>query len=143
MTRKRKGNGQAEPFVMHYLDTLESTAWRSLTLGARLVLDRLEIEHMRRHGAHNGKLIVTYDQFLAHMGWNRRASVAAAIQQLERLGFLEVVERGKWNDGKDRRASRYRLNYLPTRDKPPTDEWLSSVPQGELRNNSPKGTTDF
>jgi len=125
MTRNR--NGQTDPWVMHRMAMLESAAWRSLTLAARLVLDRLEIEHMRHYGKRNGNLIVTYDQFLAHTGRKRRHLVAAAIKQLEQLGFLEIVERGKWNAGKDRRASRYRLTYLPTADKPATDEWRSSV----------------
>ena len=142
MSRTRKGNGHTEPWVMHRVAMLESAAWRSLTLASRLVLDRLEIENARHHGKRNGKLIVTYDQFLAHMRWKRRHSVVAAIEQLERLGFLEVVERGKWNDGRDRRASRYRLTYLPTADKPPTDEWRLSVTQTSLRDGDPNVTTD-
>src|SRR5262245_34621990 len=143
MTQKPNGDRRTKPFVMHPLEMLESMAWRSLTPAARLVLDRLEIEHMRHHGKRNGNLIVTYDEFLEYMGRKRRHSVAAAIEQLERLGFLEVVERGKWNDGKDRRASRYRLTYLPANNKPPTDEWRSPVTKTSLRDGDENVTTDF
>src|SRR5262245_15534281 len=128
---------------MHRVAMLERPAWRALTLVARLVLDRLEIENARYHGKRNGNLIVTYDQFLVHTGRRRRHSIAAAIEQLDRLGFLEVVERGKWNDGKDRRASRYRLTYLPANNKPPTDEWRSPVTKTSLRDGDENVTTDF
>jgi len=129
---------------MHRLAMLESDAWRALTLAARLVLERLEIEHMRHHGKRNGHLIVTYDEFLVHMGRKRRHAVAAAIDQLERSSLLVVEERGKWNDGRDRRASRYRLTYLPTADgKTPTDEWRSSVTKTSLRDGDENVTTVF
>ena len=111
MTRKRKGNGLTGRWVAHSLEMLECPAWRSLTLAARLVLDRLEIEHVRHHGKRNGNLAVSYGQFLDYMGWTKPNSVTAAIQQLANLGFLEVLERGRWNG---RRPSRYRLTYLPT-----------------------------
>jgi hypothetical protein len=124
---------------MHRVAMLECAAWRSLTRAARLVLDRLEIENARHHG----KLIVTYDQFLAHIGRKRRHPVAAAIEQLERLGFLEVVEHGKWNAG--RGLARVTLPaHIPTsRYKPPTDEWRSPVTRTSLRDGDENVTTDF
>jgi hypothetical protein len=90
--------------VMHHVPMLESTARRSLTLGARLVLDRLDIENARHLGNRNGKLIVTYDQFLAHMRWTRRGSVAAAIQLAAHLPPEAPVPRLRrsFDDGPER-----------------------------------------
>src|SRR5262245_4243210 len=104
MIRKPNGDGctLTRVFVKHHLDMLESPAWRALTLASLQVLARLEIEHLRQDSNRNGRLIVTYAQFLDHMGRKSRHVVAAAIEQAQRLGFLEVAERGKWNRGKDR-----------------------------------------
>src|SRR5262249_7833066 len=133
------------PFVMHRVAMLESAAWRALTLASRLLLDRLEIENARNAGTRNGDLVASYDDFLEHMGRKRPHAVAAAIKEVVRLGFVGVVQRGQWNDGRDRRASRYRLTYLPTGEKleiPPTDEWRSSLTKTSVRNTDENVSTE-
>jgi len=113
-------------FIAHRLDMLESESWASLSLVARRILDRLEIEHAHHGGRENGKLPCTFDDFEAF--GIRRKSIAPGIAELVEAGFLEITERGKGGRvGTFRRPSLYRLTYLPTPKAAPTDNWCSST----------------
>jgi hypothetical protein len=118
--RHTKAIGQ---FVMHGLAMIDSPAWQVLSLSARRVLDRIEIEHMRHGGAQNGRLPVTYDDFV-HYGIHRHA-IAPAIRQCEALGFLEVAQRGHAGNAEYRSPNHFRLTYLNFMGGrgPPTNEW--------------------
>jgi len=63
MHRKRR-NAIAESWVSYPLSMVESPALRTLSLSAIRVMRRLEAEHMHHGGAENGRLQVTYDQFV-------------------------------------------------------------------------------
>ncbi len=136
MSRRRKTSIDGQ-FVAHRLAMIESDAWRALTLPARRVLDRLEIEHAHHGGMENGALICTFDDF-ARAGV-RRQSVARAIRDLERLGFIEVTQRGRRAAGEFYLPSRYRLTYLHTKTGGPTDEWRRVSDQiiAALKNRNP------
>jgi hypothetical protein len=136
MSRRRKTSIDGQ-FVAHRLAMIESDAWRALTLPARRVLDRLEIEHAHHGGMENGALICTFDDF-ARAGV-RRQSVARAIRDLEKLGFIEVTQRGRRAAGEFYLPSRYRLTYLHTKTGGPTDEWrrVSGQIVAELQNRNP------
>jgi hypothetical protein len=118
--RHTKAIGQ---FVMHGLAMIDSPAWQVLSLSARRVLDRIEIEHMRHGGAENGRLPVTYDDFV-HYGIHRHA-IAPAIRQCEALGFLEVTQRGQAGNAEFRSPNHFRLTYLNFMGGrgPATNEW--------------------
>lgn len=103
-------------FVMHRRDLLESCAWRVLTIQARRLLDRIELEHLRRGGKHNGSLKVTYDGFRDH-GVGKRGNIVWAIAQAEALGLIEVTHGGRGA------VNEYRLTYLPSPAADATDEW--------------------
>ena len=112
-----------EQFIKHSLAMRESPAWRHLPDHARRVLDRIEVEHLRKGGGANGNLIVTYDKLEA--AGLRRKSIALAIRQCVALGFLVVAEKGGWAPA-HQWSSRYRLTYAaPKKGKPPTptDDW--------------------
>lgn len=121
-----KPNTIVGQFVPRRLDMLESAAWAGLSLAARKVLDRLEIEHMRHGGADNGHLPCTYDDF-ARFGI-RRKSVADALDELVGLGFIEVTHQGRGGNAVYRHPSRYRLTYLHTKKAAATDEWKNRTP---------------
>ena len=112
-------------WVGHKIEVIASPAWRILSLSARRVLDRLEIEHADHGGAENGRLIVTFNQFV-EFGIDRHA-IGSAIRELEALKLVEVTERGSGGTSEHRRPSRYRVAYLNVhhRDKP-TDDCPSS-----------------
>ncbi|MEP5423800.1 MAG: hypothetical protein ABJQ21_25410 [Roseibium sp.] len=115
--KKQKIDG---PFVAITLEMLESPAWQALGITERRVLDRIELEHLSHGGTQNGKLIVTYDNFVRY-GVSRKG-ISKALHVLEELGFLEVTVWGRGANGEARRASKYRLTAA-TGNLEPTNEW--------------------
>jgi hypothetical protein len=107
----KRGNAKAinEAFVPHMLSMLISPAWMALSLTARRVLDRIEIEHMQHGGKENGNLIITYSQFVEY-GIDRHA-IGPAVREVEALGFVEITERGRAGNREYRRPHKYRLTY--------------------------------
>ncbi len=95
---------------------------RVLSPTAIRVMHRLEIEHMHHGGAENGRLIVTHEQFIE---WGiSQNMVAPAIRELVALGFVEVTEKGCGGNERQRRANRFRLTYVNTKNREqPTHEW--------------------
>src|SRR5262245_4693338 len=107
-TRKRlKLAGQ---FIPHMIDMVESPAWRTLSLSARRVLDRIEIEHCHHGAVENGRLPVTFDDFMKY-GIERHA-IAPAIRECEALGFIEITQRGRAGNADFRQPNVFRLTYL-------------------------------
>lgn len=113
------------PFVAHRQEMIASEAWAQVSIVGRRVLDRLEIEHMAHAGTQNGDLPCTFDDFAAF--GIRRQSVAAAIREVVRLGFVRITEQGRGGNAEWRKASRYRLTYIGASGSPPTDEWRRIV----------------
>ena len=110
-------------FAPRLIEMLESPAFRVLTLSARRVLDRVEIELAHHGGADNGRLPVTYDDFQSY-GIDRHA-IGPAIREACALGFLEVTERGRAGNAEFRSPSLYRLTYIGgwRKKDDPTHEW--------------------
>jgi hypothetical protein len=119
---KRKRNQIDGQFSARLIEMLESPAYRALSLSAHRVLDRICIELAHHGGNDNGKLPVTYDQFMEY-GVHRHA-VAPAIRELEVLGFIEVTQRGRPSAGEFRLPNLFRLTCVNCKSTPnPTHEW--------------------
>jgi hypothetical protein len=120
--RRNRIEGQ---FSAKLIEMLESPAWRSLSLSAHRVLDRVEIELAHHGGTGNGTLPVTFDQFVAY-GIHRHA-VAPAIREATALGFLQVTQRGRAGNAEHRAPNQFRLTYKPAKghDGHGTNEWRS------------------
>jgi hypothetical protein len=99
---------------------LRSPAWRALSLSARRVLDRIEIELADHGGTDNGKLPVTYDDFVRY-GIERHA-IRPAIREVIALGFVEITETGRAGNAEWRKPNLFRLNFRNAK-YAPTDEW--------------------
>jgi hypothetical protein len=99
---------------------LRSPAWRALSLSARRVLNRIEIEVGEHGGTDNGKL-PAYDDFVLY-GIHRHA-VGPAIREAVALGFTEITERGRAGNAEWRWPNLFRLTYRPTHNAGPTDDW--------------------
>jgi hypothetical protein len=85
-----------------------SPAWCVLSLSARRLLDRIEIEMMSHGGPRsNGGLPVTYGDFIKY--GVRRNSIASALREVVALGFLEITEQGRGGNAAYRKASKFRL----------------------------------
>jgi hypothetical protein len=109
MSKRQKAKAIDEPFIMLRLSMLVSPAFMVLSLAARRVLARIEIEHMQHGGQENGNLQVTYDQFEDY--GIPRHSIGPAIRELEALGLIEITEHGRAGNREYRRPSKYRLTY--------------------------------
>ncbi|WP_442582512.1 hypothetical protein ACSBOB_11445 [Mesorhizobium sp. ASY16-5R] len=119
--RKGKRTQIAGQWAWQLIEMKESPAFRALSLSARRVLDRLEIEIAHHGGKDNGKLPATFDQF-AEYGVSRRL-IAPAIREAAALGFVVVTDRGRAGNALWRRPSLYRLTYRPTELTEATDDW--------------------
>ena len=132
-TSKRLVNGnrppEGEPWIWVTEEMLLSPAMRSLSKAARQVLDRLKIEHMAHAGTENGNLICTHKDLSAH--GVRYPSIAAAIRELEYMGFIRV-QKGRMYRG-EHEPSRYRLTWLPVKEgqsaNAASNEWKSITDQ--------------
>jgi hypothetical protein len=116
--RRTKIGGQ---FAARTIEMLESAAFRVLSLSARRVLDRLEIELAHHGGQDNGKLPVTFDHFQQY-GMHRQA-IAPGIRECVALGFVEITRVGRAGNAEFRASNLFRLTYKPTRFDGATDEW--------------------
>lgn len=102
---------------------ISSRAYRSLSRASYLVLGRLIEEHLAHGRAENGRLIVTYDDFVA-WGVKNRQTISNALRELEAGGFVSISHAGRASYGAARNPSRYRLTWIGTWDgNPPTNEW--------------------
>jgi hypothetical protein len=131
--RELSASAQAR-YVGHSYAMLNSIAWRHLPHPFRRFLERIEIQHMHRGCCENGKLVVTYDQFVK---WGtRRGSIKLMIETTVALGFLKVTKYGGSNENDGRFPSTYALTYVKNlgRDAAePTNEWMEIKDAGEVR----------
>jgi hypothetical protein len=135
MTDKKIGG----PFAARTYVMLKSPAMRVLSLAAHRILMRIEIELGNHGGKDNGRLIVTYTDFVS-FGMDRHA-IGPALRELEALGFITITEHGCSGNGRDRTPNRFRLTYHKTTDAPATNDWLNitSIEQADQRARAARG----
>ena len=122
MTRPRRRRTTIdEQFIARTVPLLQSPAYRALSLSAHRVLSRIELEHAHHGGADNGKLPVTYNDFVEY-GVDRHA-ISAAIRECVALGFLEITEQGRAGNAEFRTPNKFRLTYIYSGHPKPTHEW--------------------
>lgn len=111
MSRQRKNRSIGSQFIPRTKDFLESPRWRTLTLSARMVIERIELEFLRHAGHENGKLKVTYQDFMDY-GIARNA-VAPALREATEMGFIKCITHGCAGNANYRAPNEYLLTYLP------------------------------
>ena len=116
--RHNQINGQ---FSARTIAMLKSPAFRTLSCAARMMLDRIDIEHAHHGGHDNGDLPVTFDDFVEY-GISRR-SIPPAGRELIALGFVGITQQGHAGRIEMRRPTKFRITWRPTYDAPATDEW--------------------
>jgi hypothetical protein len=128
-------------FSAHLIDMLRSPAWRALSLSARRMLDRLEIEMADHGGTDNGKLPTTYDDF--HRYGIHRHAIGPAIREAVALGFLKVTEPGRAGNAEWRKPNLFRLTYRNTDNDGPTNEWqkIETDEQAQARASSARSAS--
>ena len=123
-TTYRKRNLINEQFSPHTRAMLESPAYRVMTLAAHRIIARIEIELCRHGGNDNGRLPVTYEDFIEY--GIHHGSIAPGIREAEALGFIRVTERGSGGNREYRRPNLYLLTFSfdrSTRDAAPPNDW--------------------
>jgi len=115
---RNKIDGQ---FAPRTVEMLRSYPYRVLSQSAHRVLARIEIEFADHGGTDNGKLPITYADFIDY-GLDRHA-IGPAIDECEALGFIEVTERGRSGNAEFRKPNLFRLTYRYTERAAPTNEW--------------------
>ena len=135
-------------FLPLRLGMLLSPAYQARTRPLALILERLEIEHLRHGGKHNGGLCVSYRQFEEY-GVSPR-TIRPSLSLGEALGLMQVIQIQEVA-GDIRPENMYRLTYVPERDKKaPTDEWryvtadqiAKAVEEFRARTTTKKGQTE-
>lgn len=124
MTKRHYGKKRTQiggQFAARLIDMLRSPAWCALSLSARRVLDRIEIELADHGGTDNGRLPVTYDDF--HRYGIHRHAIGPAIREAVALGFLDITEAGRAGNAEFRKPNLFRLTYKHTKNCPATEEW--------------------
>jgi hypothetical protein len=109
MARLKRSNAISGQFAARLVEMLESPAFRVLSLSARRVLDRIEIEMAHHGGNDNGRLPVTYENFRDY-GIGRNA-IAPAIRECVALGFVIITEAGRAGNADFRSPNLFRLTY--------------------------------
>jgi hypothetical protein len=128
----RRKNKIAGQFSARTIEMMESPAFMVLSLSARRILDRLEIEHGHHAGNDNGDLPCTYDHF--HDYGIHRHAIAPGIREAVALGFLEITEKGRSGNAEWRRPNKFRLTYRQVGRANPTDEWrrVKTIKEAEM-----------
>ena len=105
--RPKRRNSIDGQFAPRRIEMLESFAYRELSLSGHRLLARIELELASHGGTCNGRLPVTYGDFVEY-GIHRHA-ISSAIRECEALGFLEVTEQGRSGAGDVRSPNKFRL----------------------------------
>jgi hypothetical protein len=120
--RYRRRNAIAGQWRWHTIEMMQSPAFRVLSLAARRVLDRIEIELAQHGGKDNGNLPCTYDDF-EKFGIHRHC-IAPAIRELVALGFIEITRVGRAGNAEFRIPHLFLITHKPTDDGlPARDDW--------------------
>jgi hypothetical protein len=121
--RTGRRNRIAAQFTPIPTEVMESPAWRTLSLSARRVLDRLCIELRHHAGRESTKLCVTYKVFVDY-GIRNRHCISSAVRELVALGFVEITRQGRSGNAEFRQPTFYRLTFIHNADgEPLTNEW--------------------
>jgi hypothetical protein len=145
--RKRLNASPAnQPWGWFSFELLESAAMRSLSVNGRRVLDRIRLEHMAHAGLKNGRLKVTWDDFVK-FGVGRRF-IAGALAEVIMAGIVAITQPGRKAWGRDPGdPTQYRLTYLPVAEpgdfRPPTNEWKSFSAAKATKARVPSGNGKY
>jgi DNA-binding transcriptional MocR family regulator len=124
MSTPKRRNGISGQWSARLIEMLECPAYRALSQSAHRVISRIEIELAHHGGNDNGRLPVTFEDFIAY-GVHHNA-VAPAIREAEALGFIRVTERGRGGNAEHRQPNKFFLTFAHSRESrqsPPTHDW--------------------
>jgi hypothetical protein len=104
---------------------MTSPEWRDLSINARRAMDRLLIEHVYCRSEANGKLRVSYGQFMDH-GICGPRHVGRALDELTAAGLVEITKGTR--TGKFEGPNQYRITFHGTLEDPATWQPSNVIP---------------
>lgn len=122
MKRKRKPE-KTDLFVKVMLDTLDTSAWRAMSHGARSLYVALK-RRLRNDLSNNGKIFLSQRQAEAELGSSRRY-VGRWFRELEHYGFIVMTKHGNLGIEGKGKAPHWRLTEAGCKDDPPSRDFIN------------------
>jgi hypothetical protein len=119
---KRKKNSTHRPFMMFFIDALDSAAWRMMSDGAKALYLRMRRRYNQTMD-NNGKVYLPQRVAACEVNSNRD-QIARWFRELQHYGFIVMVSAGHLGVHGRGRAPSWRLTELPANGKPPTLDYL-------------------
>jgi hypothetical protein len=122
--RKHKDKGRLPPFVPLHISTMETPAWKALSMGARVLYAQIKRHHFVGAKNNNGKIYLSERTAQEEIGGGTRDSIRRWFRELQHYGFIVQTEGGCLGvDGKGK-APHWRLTELPTLTERETQDYL-------------------
>jgi hypothetical protein len=121
---KRKDKGRLPPFVPLHISTMETPAWKALSMGARVLYLQLKRHHLVGIKNNNGKIFLSQRDALEELGISDRHSVARWFCELQHFGFIVQTQGGCLGVNGKGKAPHWRLTELPTLGVRETQDYL-------------------
>jgi hypothetical protein len=118
--RTSKDKGRLPPFVPVFVSTMETPAWKALSMGARILYLQLKRHHFIGAKNNNGRIYLSQRNAMAEMGSGNRDSVRRWFAELEHFGFVVKTAEGSLGVNGRGKAPQWRLTELeaPNTDQP-------------------------
>ena len=119
MKRRAEDKARLPPFVPSFIGTMETPAWKALSMGARVLYLQIKRHLFTGIRNNNGKIYLSQRTAMEEIGSGNRDSIGRWFAELEHLGFIVKTAEGSLGvDGKGK-APQWRLTEL---DAPNTDQ---------------------
>jgi hypothetical protein len=121
MNRRRpEDKGRLPPFVPSFISTMETPAWKALSMGARVLYLQIKRHHfIGGIKNNNGRIYLSQRHAMEELGSGNRDSVRRWFAELEHFGFIVKTAEGSLGvDGRGK-APQWRLTEV---DAPNTDQ---------------------
>jgi hypothetical protein len=122
--RKHKDKGRLPPFVPLHIATMETPAWKNLSMGARILYAQIKRHHFVGIKNNNGKIFLSTRDAMEEMGLGSRHSIIRWFRELEHFGFIVKTAEGCLGINGKGKAPQWRLTELPTLTERETQDYL-------------------
>jgi hypothetical protein len=121
---RHKDKGRLPPFVPLHISTMETPAWKALSMGARVLYVQMKRHHFVGIKNNNGKIYLSLRDAMEEIGICDHHSITRWFRELQHYGFIVKVTEGCLGvDGKGK-APGWRLTELPTPAARETQDYL-------------------
>jgi superfamily II DNA or RNA helicase len=121
VSRREKDKGRLSPFVPYLKETMQQPAWRTMSLGARMLYLHLKA-HYNVQSHNNGRIYLATRTAAKELG-SGLSQVGRWFRELHHYGFIVMMKAGSLGvDGKGT-APKWRLTELGYMKDPPTRDY--------------------